>query len=37
MLPDIKVSTSRANYRGFNQLEKFDGKRRVPFGEIIGE
>ena len=39
LLPGIKVSTSPTNYRGFNQLqlEKFDGKRWVPFGEIIGE
>ena len=39
LLPGIKVNTSPTNYRGFNQLqlEKFDGKRWVPFGEIIGE
>ena len=39
LLPGIEVSTSPTNYRGFNQLqlEKFDGKRWVPFGEIIGE
>jgi branched-chain amino acid transport system substrate-binding protein len=39
LLPGIKVNTSPTNYRGFNQLqlEKFDGKRWVQFGEIIGE
>jgi branched-chain amino acid transport system substrate-binding protein len=39
LLPGVKVNTSPTNYRGFNhlQLEKFDGKRWVPFGEIIGE
>jgi len=39
LLPGIKVNTSPTNYRGFNQLqlEKFDGKRWVPFGEVIGE
>jgi hypothetical protein len=39
LLPGIKVNTSPANYRGFNQLqlEKFDGKRWVPFGDVIGE
>jgi branched-chain amino acid transport system substrate-binding protein len=35
----IKINTSSTNYRGFNQMQlvKFDGKRWVPFGEIIGE
>ncbi|HUZ32803.1 MAG TPA: ABC transporter substrate-binding protein [Xanthobacteraceae bacterium] len=39
LLPGIKVNTSPTNYRGFNQLqlEKFDGKRWVAFGEVIGE
>jgi branched-chain amino acid transport system substrate-binding protein len=39
LLPGIKVSTSPTNYRGYNQLqlEKFDGKRWAPFGEIVGE
>ena len=39
LLPGIKVNTSPTNYRGFNQLQlqKFDGKRWAPFGEIIGE
>jgi branched-chain amino acid transport system substrate-binding protein len=39
LLPGVKVNTSPTNYRGFNQLqlEKFDGKRWVQFGEIIGE
>ena len=39
LLPGIKVSTSPTNYRGYNQLqlEKFDGKRWAPFGEVIGE
>jgi branched-chain amino acid transport system substrate-binding protein len=39
LLPGIKANTSPTNYRGFNQLqlEKFDGKRWVPFGDIIGE
>jgi branched-chain amino acid transport system substrate-binding protein len=39
LLPGIKVNTSPTNYRGFNQtrLIKFDGKRWVPFGDIIGE
>ena len=39
LLPGIKVNTSPTNYRAFNQmqLEKFDGKRWAPFGEIIGE
>jgi len=39
LLPGVKVNTSPTNYRAFNQLqlEKFDGKRWVPFGEIIGE
>jgi branched-chain amino acid transport system substrate-binding protein len=39
LLPGIKVNTSPTNYRGFNQLqlEKFDGKRWAPFGDIIGE
>jgi branched-chain amino acid transport system substrate-binding protein len=39
LLPGIKVNTSPTNYRLFNQLqlEKFDGKRWAPFGEIIGE
>jgi branched-chain amino acid transport system substrate-binding protein len=39
LLPGIKVNTSPTNYRGYNQLqlEQFDGKRWVPFGEIIGE
>ena len=39
LLPGVKVNTSPTNYRGFNQLqlEKFDGKRWVKFGEIIGE
>jgi hypothetical protein len=35
----IKVNTSPANYRGYNQMQlvKFDGTRWVPFGDIIGE
>ena len=39
LLPGIKVNTSPTNYRLFDQLqlEKFDGKRWAPFGEIIGE
>jgi ABC-type branched-subunit amino acid transport system substrate-binding protein len=39
LLPGIKVNTSPTNYRAFNQmqLEKFDGKRWAPLGEIIGE
>ena len=39
LLPGIKVNTSPTNYRGFNQLQlqKFDGRRWAPFGEIIGE
>ena len=39
LLPGITVNTSPTNYRGFNQLqlEKFDGKRWVLFGQIIGE
>ena len=39
LLPGIKVNTSPTNCRLFNQLqlEKFDGKRWAPFGEIIGE
>jgi ABC-type branched-subunit amino acid transport system substrate-binding protein len=39
LLPGIKINTSPTNYRGFNQMQlvKFDGKRWVPFGEIIGE
>ena len=39
LLPGVKVNTSPTNYRAFNQLqlEKFDGKRWAPFGEIIGE
>jgi branched-chain amino acid transport system substrate-binding protein len=39
LLPGIKVTTSPTNYRAFNQLqlEKFDGKRWAPFGEVIGE
>jgi branched-chain amino acid transport system substrate-binding protein len=39
LLPGITVNTSPTNYRGLSQLqlEKFDGKRWVPFGEIIGE
>ena len=39
LLPGIKISTSPTNYRGYNQmkLEKFDGKRWVLFGDIIGE
>lgn len=39
LLPGIKINTSPTNYRGFNQLqlEKFDGKRWVLFGGVIGE
>jgi branched-chain amino acid transport system substrate-binding protein len=39
LLPGIKINTTPTNYRGFNQmrLEKFDGKRWVLFGDIIGE
>jgi branched-chain amino acid transport system substrate-binding protein len=39
LLPGIKVNTSPTNYRGFNQMQlvRFDGKRWVPFGEIISE
>jgi branched-chain amino acid transport system substrate-binding protein len=39
LLPGIKINTTPTNYRGFNQmqLEKFDGKRWVLFGNIIGE
>jgi branched-chain amino acid transport system substrate-binding protein len=39
LLPGIKVNTSPANYRGYNQMQlvKFDGTRWVPFGDIIGE
>jgi branched-chain amino acid transport system substrate-binding protein len=39
LLPGVKVNTSPTNYRAFNQLqlEKFDGKRWAPFGEVIGE
>jgi branched-chain amino acid transport system substrate-binding protein len=39
LLPGIKINTSPTNYRGFNQMQlvKFDGKRWVPFGEIVGE
>jgi DNA-binding transcriptional LysR family regulator len=39
LLPGIKVNTSPANYRGYNQMQlvKFDGRRWVPFGDIIGE
>jgi branched-chain amino acid transport system substrate-binding protein len=39
LLPGIKINTSPTNYRGFNQMQlvKFDGKRWVPFGEVIGE
>jgi branched-chain amino acid transport system substrate-binding protein len=39
LLPGVKVNTSPTNYRGFNQLqlEKFDGKRWLPFGEIVGD
>jgi branched-chain amino acid transport system substrate-binding protein len=39
LLPGIKINTSPTNYRGYNQLqlEKFDGKRWVLFGDIIGE
>ena len=39
LLPGIKINTSPTNYRGYNQMQlvKFDGKRWVPFGEIIGE
>jgi branched-chain amino acid transport system substrate-binding protein len=39
LLPGIKVNTRPTNYRGYNQMQlvKFDGKRWVPFGEIIGE
>ena len=38
-MPRIKINTSPTNYRGYNQMQlvKFDGKRWVPFGEIIGE
>jgi branched-chain amino acid transport system substrate-binding protein len=39
LLPGIKINTTPTNYRGYNQLqlEKFDGKRWVLFGDIIGE
>jgi branched-chain amino acid transport system substrate-binding protein len=39
LLPGIKVNSSPTNYRLYNQMQlvKFDGKRWVPFGEIIGE
>lgn len=39
LLPGIKVNTSPTNYRGYNQMQlvKFDGKRWVPFGDIISE
>ena len=39
LLPGIKINTSPSNYRGYNQMQlvRFDGKRWVPFGEIIGE
>ena len=39
LLPGIKINTSPTNYRGYNQMQlvKFDGKRWVPFGEILGE
>jgi branched-chain amino acid transport system substrate-binding protein len=39
LLPGIKINTSPTNYRGYNQMQlvKFDGKRWVPFGEIIGQ
>jgi len=39
LLPGITINTSPTNYRGYNQMQlvKFDGKRWVPFGEIIGE
>jgi ABC-type branched-subunit amino acid transport system substrate-binding protein len=39
LLPGIKINTSPTNYRAYNQMQlvKFDGKRWVPFGEILGE
>ncbi len=39
LLPGIRVNTSPTNYRLFNQLqlEKFDGKRWVLRGDVIGE
>ncbi len=38
-LPGIKVNTNPTTYRGYNQMQlvKFDGKRWVPFGDIVGE
>jgi len=39
LLPGIKINTSPANYRGYNQMQlvKFDGTRWAAFGDIIGE
>jgi len=39
LLPGIRVNTSPTNYRLYNQLqlEKFDGKRWVLQGDVIGE
>jgi branched-chain amino acid transport system substrate-binding protein len=39
LLPGIRVHTSPTNYRVYNQLqlEKFDGKRWVLLGDVIGE
>jgi branched-chain amino acid transport system substrate-binding protein len=39
LLPGIKVNTSPSNHRFINQLqlERFDGRRWVPFGEILSE
>jgi branched-chain amino acid transport system substrate-binding protein len=39
LLPGIKLNTNPTNYRGYNQMQlvKFDGKRWVPFGDIVGE
>jgi branched-chain amino acid transport system substrate-binding protein len=39
LLPGIKINTSPTNYRAYNQIQlvRFDGKRWVPFGEIVGE
>jgi branched-chain amino acid transport system substrate-binding protein len=39
LLPGIKLNTTSMNYLGYNQMQlvKFDGKRWVPFGDIVGE
>jgi len=39
LLPGVKVNTSPTNHRFINQLqlERFDGKRWAPFGEILSE